>query len=105
MTSFSLKSMKSFMLIPHSRPVPTSLTWFFSLKIVNISPVQTTTPSLIILALDLLFISPLITLDPAIFPAFDTAKIFCISALPSTVSFTSGSKSPYKDFVTWSSAS
>ena len=64
------------MLIPHSNPVPTSLTWFFSLKIDKISPLYTTTPSLIILALDLLLISPLITFEPAIFPADDTLNIF-----------------------------
>ena len=76
MTSFSLKSIKSLILIPHSNPVPTSFTWFFSLKIDEISPLKTTVPSLIILALDLLLISPLITFEPAIFPADDTLKIF-----------------------------
>ena len=98
--SFSLKSIKSLMLIPHSNPVPTSFTWFFSLKIVRISPLKTTTPSLIILALDLLLISPLKTFDPAILPALDTLKIFWISALPNKVSLTSGSKSPERDFST-----
>ena len=46
------------------------------IKIDNISPLYTTTPSLIILALDLAFISPLITFEPAIFPAVDTLNIF-----------------------------
>ncbi len=46
----------------------------------------------------MLFISPFKTLDPAILPAFDTLKIFCISADPKTVSFTSGSNKPDKDF-------
>ena len=86
------------MLIPHSSPVATSLTWFFSLKIERISPLYTTTPSLIILALDLLFISPLTTLEPAIFPALETLNIFKISALPRTVSLISGSNKPDKDF-------
>ena len=45
-------------------------------KIEEISPLNTTTPSLIILTLDLLFISPLITFEPAIFPAPETLNIF-----------------------------
>ena len=57
-----------------------------------------TLPSLIILAFDLLFISPLKTFDPAILPALETLNIFCISALPSTVSLISGSNKPDKDF-------
>ena len=58
-----------------------------------------------ILALDLLFISPLITFDPAIFPALDTLNIFWISAEPKTVSLMSGSNKPDKDFSMCSSAS
>ena len=37
--------------------------------------------------------------------ALDTLNIFCISADPNTVSFISGSKSPDKDFSTYSKAS
>ena len=57
------------------------------------------------LAFDLLFISPLITFDPAILPALETLKIFLISALPKIVSLISGSRSPDKDFSTKSKAS
>ena len=51
-----------------------------------------------ILAFDLLLTSPLVTFEPAIFPALDTLKIFCISAVPRIVSFISGSRRPESDF-------
>ena len=39
-------------------------------------------------------------IEPATLPAFETLKIFFISALPKTVSLMSGSSNPDKDFST-----
>ena len=76
MISFSLKSIKSFRLIPHSYPFFTSLTADFSLKILLISPSYITVPSLINLAFDLFLISPDTTFEPATFPSDDTLNTF-----------------------------
>ena len=70
-----------------------------------ISPSYTTVPSLTILALDLFCISPSITLDPAIFPNFETLNIFCTSAEPSGISLVSGSNNPDNLFSIYSIAS
>ena len=102
--SFSLKSKKFLKVIPHSSPLLTSLAAFFSLNILAISPSYMTLPSRIILALELFFISPSVTLEPATFPDLESLKIFKISAVPCTFSFRSGSSRPERDFSTCSIA-